>query len=217
MCRFKDGPLRCRVIGTPTASLGNVARGINIFVGPSRVLQTGVGVPAPAALGRLAIFILRRRTTPARARMCEKEHQCVRAISLPHSHIDNGIRPRAAYRSPPPLSRPALTPARARFFRSGMPPSAAARRPQTPRADVLFGAKARIRTPHLCVQVPPPPALPAPSYAARAGPSLGTPSVSLYDKRSSFKGPRFLQSTIPVATDEIAVRSTLCNGRWVGK
>ena len=82
------------------------------------------------------------------------------------------------------------------LFPLDMPPSAAARRPQTPRADALFGAKARIRTPHLCVQVPPPPALPAPSYAARAGPSLGTPSVSLYHKRSSFRGSRFLQSTI---------------------
>ena len=40
-----------------------------------------------------------------------------------------------------------------------MPPSAAARRPQAPRADALFGAKARIRTPHLCEQVLPPPAL----------------------------------------------------------
>ena len=102
-------------------------------------------------------------------------------------------------RAPPPAAAcGAPSSARARFFRSGMPPSAAARRPQTPRADVLFGAKARIRTPHLCVQVPPPPALPAPSYAARAGPSLGTPSVLLYHKRSSFRGSRFLQSTIRI-------------------
>ena len=49
-------------------------------------------------------------------------------------------------------------------------------------ATPLIRAKARIRTPHLCVQVPPPPALPAPSYAARAGPSLSTPFVSLYEK-----------------------------------
>jgi hypothetical protein len=149
LCRFKDGPLRCRVIGTPTASLGNVARGINIFVGPSRVLQTGVGVPAPAALGRLAIFILRRRTTPARARMCEKEHQCVRAISLPHSHIDNSIRPRAAYRSSPPLSRPALTPARARFFRSTCPPRLrhAAHRHRVPTRS---SAPRLVSEPHTC-------------------------------------------------------------------
>jgi len=94
-------------------------------------------VVGPASTGHsAALTACAAATAPT---LCPEGHR---------DHYNSAWGARTAFASPAAArSPPAFPPL--------FSPSAGARRPQAPRADALFGAKARIQTPHLCVQVPP--------------------------------------------------------------